>query len=118
MGQYAISNEAEVRVAAAAGFSVSVAPTLVTVDAGSVDMVARFVVTVTRDVGYTKPVYLNVAGTSMGVFMLGDVSITDADNFGLLPADQGMCYLDFDLGGQPADFGFKFQIQGFEDKPI
>lgn len=118
MGQYAISNEATAEVVAAPGFSIEVLPVRAQAPEGDLDMVARFKVQVVREAGYEKPIYLLPAGTSEGELKLGGVSIMVADrDYGLLPADQSECDLEFDFAEREAGYKVTFVVGGYEDPP-
>jgi hypothetical protein len=106
MGQYARSNEATVEVVAAPGFRVTVAPGLVQVRKGDMDMVAKFAVGVVRDIGFDKPVYLLVAGFA------GRDTITPNP----VPANMIGADLAFDMSGMDV-IDIPFAVQGFEDNP-
>ncbi len=123
MGQFAVSNEAVAAVEAAPSFSLSTVPARVAVPKGDLDMVARFKVNITRTGGYNKPVYLLVAGTSMGEFKLGGISIMVPDgaggfeDFGLANESVTQVDLEMDLSGSDI-IEVPFVVQGFEDKPV
>lgn len=123
MGQYAVSNDAVAAVVAAPGFSLSLAPLRVEVGEGDLDMVCRFTVDIVREVGYDKPVYLLVAGTSIGEFKVLGQSIMVPDgaggfkDYGLVPAIVSHVDLEMDLGGMNI-IDIPFAVQGFEDEPI
>lgn len=119
MGQFTFSNEATVEVVAAPGFLLTLAPILVQVRKGDLDMVARFKVTIVREAGYIKPVYLKVEGWSMGLFKFGGASIMVPDkDYGLAGAAVSIVDLEFDMAGS-TQVGLKipFAVGGYEDPP-
>ena len=119
MGQWAQSDELTARVVAAPGFSVVATPLVQEVAAGDLDMVARYHVVVTRQLGYEKPVFLLVAGYSDGEFKMDGQSImVPQADYAVLPADKSECDLEVDLSGYAAGFEIKFSVGGYEDEPV
>lgn len=116
MGQFA-SVDGTVRVVAVPGFHLSLTPGVVEVHKGDLDMVARFKVGVIRDAGFTKPVYLLVAGTSMGDFFLNDVPMAiEGKDYVIVGPGVGEVELRMDMTGQDI-IEIPFSIGGFEDVP-
>jgi hypothetical protein len=111
------STDGEVRVVAAPFCSLSLAPGVVEVRKGDLDMVARFKLNIVWDPLYTKPVYLMVAGFSEGEFFRAGVALTvPGKDYALVPngvpqVDLVMDMTDMDIVAIP------FAVGGYEDAP-
>jgi hypothetical protein len=116
MGQFA-SVEGEVEVLAVPGFSLTLTPGRVEVHTKDMDMVARFKVGVVRDAGYEKPVYLLMAGTSIGEFSFQGVPITvPGKDYALVNVGIAEVDLQMDMTDM-SPIKIPFSVAGFEDAP-
>jgi len=116
VGQFAFV-DGEVEVLAVPGFSLTLTPSRVEVHAKDMDMVARFKVGVVRDAGYDKPVYLLVAGTSIGEFYFQGVPITvPGKDYALVNSGINEVDLEMDMT-EMAPIKIPFSVSGFEDAP-
>lgn len=116
MGQFA-SVEGEVEVLAVPGFHLTLSPSRVEVHTNDLDMVARFKVGVVRDAGFTKPVYLMIAGTSIGEFFLNGVALAiDGKDYVLVAADVAEVELEMNMT-EMSPIKMPFAVGGYEDAP-
>lgn len=95
-----------VEVTAVPGFFLALAPVLVALPFGSVSMVARFTVTIVREAGHSKTVYLDLAG------MAGNWTLS-SDNFA--PGLDAPVTLEVDLAGFQKGMGADFEVVGYDD---
>lgn len=117
MGQFA-SVDGMVRVVAAPGFHLTLTPASVDVAKGDLDMVARFKVGITRDAGLTAPGWLLIAGTSLGEFFYGGVSImAEGKDYALVPAGATEVDLEFDMTGMNV-IEMPFTVGIYENEPV
>jgi hypothetical protein len=112
------SVDGEVRVVAAPFCTLSLVPSLVEVRKGDLDMVARFKVMIDWGVGYTKPVYLMVAGFSEGFFSMPGMLIMVPDkDYALVPNGTPEVDLLIDMVGMDI-INVPFAVGAYEDEPL
>ena len=99
-----ISGRVEVR--AVPSFSLALNPVLVVLDYGSVSMVAKFAVTIQREAGHDKAVYLDLLGLVGNWTFSSDVFAPGVDT----PVT-----LDIDCSGFAKDTGADFDVVGYDD---
>jgi hypothetical protein len=95
-----------VEVTAVPGFRLSLVPLLVAIPYGSVSMVAQFIVTIIRDIGHTKTVFLDLAG------MAGNWSFS-SDQF--VPGTDAPVTLLVNLEGFASGMAADFDVVGYDD---
>ena len=95
-----------VEVTAVPGFRLSLVPLLVAIPFGSVSMVARFVVSVIRDIGHTATVFLDVAGLAGQWTFSGDQFVSGVD---------APVTLEIDAAGFTSGFVADFDVVGYDD---
>jgi len=105
MGLYATAS-GEVEVRAVPGFRLAVTPPRVVLDYGSVEMVARFTVTIARDAGHDKTVWLDLAG------MAGNWSFS-SDHF--TPGEDAPVTLEINAAGFSVGTVAGFSVVGYDD---
>jgi hypothetical protein len=88
------------------GFRLALVPLLVAIPFGSVSMVAQFVVTLVRDIGHTKTVFLDLVG------MAGNWAFS-SDQF--VPGVDAPVTLAVDLEGFTSGMGADFDVVGYDD---
>jgi len=117
MGMFT-STHGEVRIVAAPFLSLPLDLGSVEVREKDLDMVARFVIPITWEAGYTKPVHLMVQGFSEGVFKIAGVSIMDPEGqYGIVPNGTPSVDLEIDMAGM-TERVVPFDVGAFEDPPI
>jgi len=95
-----------VEVTAVPGFRLTLTPVLVAIPFGSVSMVALFTVTIVRDAGHDKAVYLDLLG------MAGNWTFNQ-DNF--IPGADAPVTLTIDAGGFTKGMSADFDVVGYDD---
>ena len=95
-----------VSVVAATGFRLTLAPLAVAVPFGSVSMVAKFTVTIQRDAGHAKTVYLGLIGMAGNWTFSRDNFVSGAD----VPV-----ILEVNVGGFQVGQSAEFQVDGYDD---
>jgi hypothetical protein len=95
-----------VEVTAVPGFHFALVPLLVAIPFGSVSMVAQFVVTIIRDIGHAKTVFLDFEG------MAGNWAFS-SDQF--VPGTDAPVTLEIDLSGFTSGMGVDFDVVGYDD---
>ncbi|MBE3131371.1 MAG: hypothetical protein IMZ54_11750 [Acidobacteria bacterium] len=111
------SVDGEVRVVAAPFCSLALTPGVVEVRQKDLDQTARFKVNITWEAGYTKPVYLMVAGFSEGGFLLNGASLmAPGKDYALVPNGTPEVDLEFDMGGTVIA-NIPFAVGAYEDAP-
>jgi hypothetical protein len=95
-----------VEVTAVPGFRFAIFPLVVAIPFGSASMVSQFTLTIARDAGHNKPVYLDLEG------MAGNWEFS-SDHF--TPGSDAAVILSIDLGGFSAGMGADFDVVGYDD---
>jgi hypothetical protein len=95
-----------VEVVPVPGFHLAIAPVRVAVPFGSVSMVCEFVLTIARDAGHLKTVWLDLAG------MAGNWTFS-ADNF--VAGVDAPITLTVDAAGMPSGMVVDFDVAGYDD---
>jgi hypothetical protein len=95
-----------VEVTAVPGFRLALVPLLVAIPFGSVSMVARFVVSIVRDAGHTKTVFLDIVG------LVGQWTFS-SDQF--VPGTDAPVTLSIDAEGFASGLAADFDVVGYDD---
>jgi hypothetical protein len=95
-----------VEVTAVPGFRLALVPLLVAIPFGSVSMVAQFVVTIVRDIGHAKTVFLDLDG------MAGQWTFSSDQ---LVPGVDAPVTLSIDMEGFTSGMGADFDVVGYDD---
>ena len=112
------SVDGEVRVVAAPFCTLTLVPAIVEVRKGDLDMVARFRVGIERHLGFIGPVYLLIAGTSIGEFLFGGKSIMVPDtDYALVQPDVSAVDLLMDMTDMDI-INIPFSVGAYEEAPV
>jgi len=95
-----------VTASAVPSFSLVLTPGAVEIPFGSVSMVAQFAVTIVREAGHTKPVFLDLEG------MAGNWSFSAAS---FIPGIDAPVTLSVDIGGFQKGMSADFDVVGYDD---
>lgn len=113
------SVDGEVRVVAAPFCTLSLDPPVKEVRKGDLNSVAFFKLNIAWQPGYTRPIYLLIAGFSEGLFYLdegGTLMVPDKD-YALVPNGTPFVMLQMDMAGMDV-INIPFSIGAYEDEPL